>query len=38
MSLHVLQGTFASYNGINLLIFENINHTQLKQYMRYAVL
>ena len=38
MSLRVLEGTLASYNGINLLLYENINHTQLKQFMRYAVL
>ena len=27
MSLRVLQGTLASYNGINLLIYEIIKHT-----------
>ena len=37
MSLCVLKGTLVSHSEINLLMHENINHTQLGQFMRYAV-
>ena len=38
MPLCVLKGTLVSHSEINLLMYEDINHTQLEQFMRYAVL
>ena len=38
MCLYVLKGTLVSHSEINLLMYEDINHTQLEKFMRYAVL